>query len=97
MRDTEMGLYKVSAAFRERISDLKSWTMGPDLFKQFPELYADIPASSTVPRSIRDGSQLRSKKPDEEVITSAVSTSDSYSKIATFDPMTMENMFSLGG
>jgi hypothetical protein len=97
MRDTETGLYKVSPAFRERISDLKSWTMGPDLFKQFPELYADIPASSTVPRSIRDGSQLHSKKPDEEVITSAVSTSDSYSKIATFDPMTMENMFPLGG
>jgi hypothetical protein len=96
MRDTEMGLYKVSPAFRERISDLKSWTMGPDLFKQFPELYADIPASSTVPGSIRDGSQLRSK-PDEEVITSAVSTSDSYSKIATFEPMTMENMFPLGG
>jgi hypothetical protein len=97
MRDTEMGLYKVSPAFRERISDLKSWTMGPDLFKQFPELYADIPASSTVPRSISDGSQLHSKKPDEETITSAVSASDSYSKIVTFDPMTMENMLSLRG
>jgi hypothetical protein len=96
MRDTEMGLYKVSPAFRERISDLKSWTMGPDLFKRFPELYADIPASSTVPRSICDGSQLHSKKPDEEMITSAVLTSDSYSKTATFDPV-MENVSSLRG
>jgi len=95
MRDTEMGLYKVSPTFRKRISDLKSWTMGPDLFKQFPELYADIPVSSTVPRSIWDGSQSHSKKPDEEMITPAASTSDSYSKIGTFDPMTMETTFLL--
>ena len=51
-RNAETGVYKVSALFDERISDIKSWAMGPDIFKQFPELYGDLPTFNHIPTSI---------------------------------------------
>ncbi|EXJ87144.1 hypothetical protein A1O3_04102 [Capronia epimyces CBS 606.96] len=43
-REVETGLYKVSRTFDQRITDIRSWAMGPDFFQQYPELYNDIPA-----------------------------------------------------
>jgi len=51
-REIETGLYKVSPHFDERLRDIKSWTMGPDIFQRFPELYCDIPSYNTIPANI---------------------------------------------
>ncbi|KEF56570.1 uncharacterized protein A1O9_06758 [Exophiala aquamarina CBS 119918] len=51
-REIETGLYKVSPHFDERLRDIKSWTMGPDIFQRFPELYCDIPSFNTIPANI---------------------------------------------
>lgn len=47
-REIETGLYKVSPVFDQRLTDIKCWTMGPDIFHRFPELYSDMPAFSTI-------------------------------------------------
>lgn len=51
-REIETGLYKVSPHFDERLRDIKSWTMGPDIFQRFPELYCDIPSFNSIPANI---------------------------------------------
>lgn len=51
-KNIETGLYCISASFHERISDIRHWTMGIDMFKQYPELYGDIPADNHIPASI---------------------------------------------
>jgi hypothetical protein len=50
-REIETGLYKVSPQFDERLCDIKSWTMGPDIFRRFPELYSDMPTSNSIPQT----------------------------------------------
>lgn len=52
VRNTETGLYKISPTFYDRIHDIRSWTMGMDMFKQYPELYGDIPAWNHIPASL---------------------------------------------
>lgn len=51
-REIETGLYKISPHFDERLYDIKTWTMGPDIFQRFPELYSDMPSFNTVPGSV---------------------------------------------
>ncbi|KIY02292.1 uncharacterized protein Z520_02430 [Fonsecaea multimorphosa CBS 102226] len=50
-REIETGLYKFSPMFDQRLRDIKSWTMGPDIFNRFPELYSDMPAFNNIPQS----------------------------------------------
>ena len=50
-REIETGLYKVSPTFDDRLSDIKCWTMGPDIFKRFPELYSDMPTFNNIPQA----------------------------------------------
>ncbi|OAL39796.1 hypothetical protein AYO20_00708 [Fonsecaea nubica] len=50
-REIETGLYKFSPTFDQRLKDIKCWTMGPDIFQRFPELYSDMPAFNHIPKS----------------------------------------------
>ncbi|KAK0375450.1 hypothetical protein CLIM01_07208 [Colletotrichum limetticola] len=43
IRNMQLGTYGLSPLFKEKIHDLRSWTMAPDFFAQFPELMQDIP------------------------------------------------------
>lgn len=51
-REIETGLYKISPLFDQRLTDIKCWTMGPDIFQRFPELYSDIPAWNHIPQTV---------------------------------------------
>lgn len=51
-RNTDTGLYRISPTFHERINDIRCWTMGMEMFKQYPELYGDIPAWNHIPASM---------------------------------------------
>ncbi|KAJ3549812.1 hypothetical protein NM208_g315 [Fusarium decemcellulare] len=42
MQNAETGRFHLSPPFKQCIGELGSWTMAPDFFKQFPELYDDI-------------------------------------------------------
>lgn len=55
----DTGLYNISPTFRERISDIRAWTMGVDMFKQYPELYSDIPAWNHIPSSLSSAASSR--------------------------------------
>ncbi|KIW89836.1 uncharacterized protein Z519_09265 [Cladophialophora bantiana CBS 173.52] len=50
-REIETGMYKFSPIFDQRLRDIKCWTMGPDIFQRFPELYSDMPAFNHIPQS----------------------------------------------
>jgi len=50
----------VSPLFDQRISDIKCWTMGPDIFQRFPELCTDIPAYSQIPAPMSTKGQHQS-------------------------------------
>ncbi|EXJ62072.1 hypothetical protein A1O7_02505 [Cladophialophora yegresii CBS 114405] len=50
-REIETGLYKVSPMFDQRLSDIRCWTMGPDIFRRFPELYSDMPSWNHIPQT----------------------------------------------
>lgn len=52
MHNSETGRYHLSPLFEERIRDISAWTMCPDFFVQFPELYGDIPTYLSVPASV---------------------------------------------
>ncbi|KIX04472.1 uncharacterized protein Z518_05340 [Rhinocladiella mackenziei CBS 650.93] len=54
-REIDTGLYKISPMFDHRLSDIKCWTMGPDIFQRFPELYSDMPAFNHIPQTISQG------------------------------------------
>ncbi|KAJ9652096.1 hypothetical protein H2198_008653 [Neophaeococcomyces mojaviensis] len=75
VRNTETGLYRISPTFHERISDIRHWTMGMDMFKQYPELYNDIPAYNHIPSSISPVSRI--SKPFLRAPPSSSSTSES--------------------
>jgi hypothetical protein len=44
-RNLETGEYKISESFDGRVGDINAWTMRPDIFKRWPEFYADFPRS----------------------------------------------------
>ncbi|KAH6685014.1 hypothetical protein F5X68DRAFT_171476 [Plectosphaerella plurivora] len=48
-RNMETGLFSVSPDFDGRIREISSWTMAPDFFHHFPEMYADIPVFQSIP------------------------------------------------
>jgi len=52
IHNTETGLYDISPTFHERISDIKHWTMGAEIFEQYPEFYSDFPTHNHIPASI---------------------------------------------
>ena len=52
VRNVDTGLYRISPTFHERLTDIRAWTMGMDMFKQYPELYGDIPAWNHIPASV---------------------------------------------
>lgn len=54
-REIETGLYKVSPMFDQRLTDIKCWTMGPDIFNRYPELYSDMPAFNYIPTALSPG------------------------------------------
>lgn len=58
-RNIDTGLYNISPTFHERICDIRAWTMGLDMFKQYPELYSDIPAWNHIPTSLDSPSPFR--------------------------------------
>lgn len=51
-RETGTGLYKFNPMFDEKLCDIKCWTMGPDIFHRFPELYSDFPTFNQIPQSV---------------------------------------------
>lgn len=60
-REVETGLYKVSTNFDQRLTDIKCWTMGPDIFNRFPELHSDMPSYNHIPRPVTTGALQRRK------------------------------------
>ncbi|KAK7418714.1 hypothetical protein QQX98_003732 [Neonectria punicea] len=52
MQNSQTGRFQISPLFEERIRDINTWTMSPDFFLQFPELYGDIPTYMGVPPSV---------------------------------------------
>lgn len=44
-RNLETGEYKMAESFDTRIADINAWTMRADIFKRWPEFYADFPRS----------------------------------------------------
>lgn len=61
-REVETGLYKLSPMFDQRLTDIRCWTMGPDFFRRFPELYSDIPAFNHIPLPLSPGAKIGQKK-----------------------------------
>ncbi|KAK5958806.1 hypothetical protein OHC33_000649 [Knufia fluminis] len=51
-RNVTTGLYRISPTFHERVTDIRCWTMGNDMFKQYPELISDIPTWNFIPGSL---------------------------------------------
>lgn len=73
--EVDTGLYKVSPQFEKRLTDIKSWTMGPDMFGRYPELQNDMPAFNTIPPNMSSKRPLRMieaspspKRPQEEEV-----------------------------
>ncbi|KAK4935705.1 hypothetical protein LTR10_023288 [Elasticomyces elasticus] len=62
-REVETGLYKISTNFDQRLTDIKCWTMGPDIFQRFPELYGDMPSFNHIPRSVSTTALQKRKTP----------------------------------
>ncbi|OCK74267.1 hypothetical protein K432DRAFT_311070 [Lepidopterella palustris CBS 459.81] len=58
-RNTTTGQYMISTTFNERITDINAWTMAGDMFKQWPELYSDIPAFNHIPGKVSDKTPFR--------------------------------------
>ncbi|KAJ9645458.1 hypothetical protein H2204_001038 [Knufia peltigerae] len=50
--EVETGLYKINPTFDQRLSDIKCWTMGPDIFQRYPELYSDMPSFNQIPQKM---------------------------------------------
>lgn len=67
---TETGLYSLSHEFETRINEIGSWTMAPDFFHRYPEMYADIPSFNTVPPACSTRYSLRRRPPGESGGTS---------------------------
>lgn len=42
-RNLHVGAYGLSPLFKDRLRDLRAWTMEPDFFAQYPELRQDVP------------------------------------------------------
>lgn len=64
------GEYEISRTFSERVLDLGCWTMGPGMFKRYPEFRSDIASIDSIPQSVSgSGSLLRQQKTadDEEI------------------------------
>ncbi|KAK5076416.1 hypothetical protein LTR64_006104 [Lithohypha guttulata] len=74
-RNTETGLYKISPTFQERVTNIRAWTMSMGMFKQYPELYADIPACDHIPASLAPPSSRKSSR-TILTITPAIADSD---------------------
>ncbi|KIW19074.1 hypothetical protein PV08_03364 [Exophiala spinifera] len=51
-REVETGLYKINPMFDQRLGDIKCWTMGPDIFQRYPELYSDMPTFNQIPQQV---------------------------------------------
>lgn len=69
-RNTETGLYSISPTFRDRIHDIRSWSMGQDFFKEYPECQNDIPGWGTIPASVMpptSGRQLVHSAPPKKI------------------------------
>ncbi|KAF9872373.1 bZIP transcription factor [Colletotrichum karsti] len=43
VRNVHLGAYGLSPLFKDRLRDLRAWTMEPDFFAQYPELRQDVP------------------------------------------------------
>ncbi|EQB49417.1 hypothetical protein CGLO_11258 [Colletotrichum gloeosporioides Cg-14] len=43
VRNVHRGTYALSPLFKDRLRDLRAWTMEPDFFAQYPELRQDVP------------------------------------------------------
>lgn len=57
--NTEIETFEVAPLFRKRIGNIKSWTMTSDLLNHYPELYEEIPAFGTIPRSLSNNQQIQ--------------------------------------
>lgn len=44
--------YTLDPSFIERLHDLRSWTLGQEFFRRFPELYSVVPAGDSIPQQI---------------------------------------------
>ncbi|KAF4980176.1 hypothetical protein FZEAL_3754 [Fusarium zealandicum] len=58
MQNARTGKYQLSPLFEERLRNINSWTMSPDFFTQFPELYEDIPSYLGIPPALGGMSTL---------------------------------------
>ncbi|KAL6253087.1 hypothetical protein RBB50_000807 [Rhinocladiella similis] len=70
--EVETGLYKINPVFDQRLSDIKCWAMGPDIFQRYPELYTDMPTFNQIPQTLstrvsrhegKSATRARSPKP----------------------------------
>ncbi|KAH7125858.1 hypothetical protein EDB81DRAFT_810072, partial [Dactylonectria macrodidyma] len=52
MHNSETGQFHISPLFEERLRDINTWTMSPDFFVRFPELYGDIPSYLGLPLNV---------------------------------------------
>jgi len=61
-KNLETGSYNMSPLFDGCLGDIKSWAMGPDFLRYFPEFSSDIPAVNRLPRSICDSSEQQQQQ-----------------------------------
>jgi hypothetical protein len=84
-REIDTGLYRISPQFDERLADIKCWTMGPDIFKRFPELYSDMPATNSIPSAPTNGisTMLAQMQKNRRMLTKAPPKTEQYGAIVT--------------
>lgn len=65
-RNTHTGIYKISSTFNERLRNIQSWAMGPEMFERFPEFYSDIPTFNHIPGVISENAWPHTEAPIAE-------------------------------
>lgn len=67
-RNVTTGQYGISAPFNKRLYDINAWTMGDDMFKQWPELCSDFPSYNKFPMHINGGAGAFHKAPKRRTL-----------------------------
>ena len=98
-RNLDTGLYKISPTFHERLSDIRCWTMGMEIFKQYPELYSDMPAWNHIPGSLAPVTNIQRQawralpaaRPVEDAMAASQSSGCESSQVQPNDQLPGQN------
>lgn len=62
-RNTQTGLYQTSPTFGDRVQNINCWAMKPDMFRQYPEFYGDIPSIGSIPGAVSSRNIIMRTRP----------------------------------